>query len=252
MNPKVLYLDIETFPLTILAWGVYEQNALSVQEHSLICCFSAKWMGGRHITKALPDYAGYSRRSPNDRKLVLDLWNLFDEADIVVTQNGEKFDIKTIKARFIYHNLKPPSDFKSIDTLKVARSVFRFASNKLDDMGDYLGLGRKIQTGGFDLWKRCMAGEKRAWKTMKRYNAQDVTLLEKVYLRLRPFIKDHPTIGMFTGKMTCPKCGSPKIQAHGFYHSKTAKYQRYKCMSCFGWGRVPVKEKGDKSPIVSI
>ena len=248
MTPRILFLDIENFPLKILSWGVYEQNALSIEEHSIICSFSAKWFNGKHITKALPDYPNYRPRSPNDKKLIKDLWKLIDEAEIIVAQNGDRFDIPKINARFIFHNLPPPSDYKTIDTLKAAKRTFRFDSNKLDDLAGYLGLGRKLETGGFGLWKQCMEGDLNAWRLMKKYNKYDVVLLEKVYLKLRPFIKNHPAIGVFTGKFSCPKCGSSRVISRGYHITTSGKHRRYQCTGCGGWGRVSTKG----SPIVSI
>ena len=79
-------------------------------------------------------------------------------------------------ARFLYHKLPPPSPFKSIDTVKVARRYFNMNSNKLDDIGRYLGLGRKVVHTGWDLWKRCFNGDRSAWQEMISYNTQDVVL----------------------------------------------------------------------------
>lgn len=190
--PRVLFIDIETFPLTIFSWGVYEQNALAVKEHSVICCYSAKWLNGRHITKALPDYKGYRAGKHNDKRLVAELWALLDAADVVVAQNGDAFDIKKINTRFVRYGLKPPSPYKTVDTLKVARRVFRFDSNKLDDLCAYLKIGRKLSTGGFGLWLGCMAGQRKAWARMKRYNAHDTRLLAALYARLLPWILTTP------------------------------------------------------------
>lgn len=120
-----------------------------------------------------------------------------------------------------------------MDTLKVAKKYFRFSSNKLDELGNYLQEGRKESTGGFETWLGCRRGDKKSWNKMKTYNARDVVLLENVYLRLRPFIRDH--VSMFKGNEVCTVCGSKDIQSRGYRMTKVGRYKRYHCQSCSSW-----------------
>ena len=161
------------------------------------------------------------------------LWKLFDDADILVGQNSDRFDIKKMNARFIIHGLGKPSYYASIDTLKVARKHFKFDSNKLDEMGRQLGIGRKIEHEGIDLWEKCMKGDKKAWKKMMKYNVQDVLLLEKLYYKFRPWIDNHPNMG-FDGvkEYACPSCGSENVHKKGKRPTRTNMYQRWVCMDC--------------------
>ena len=153
--------------------------------------FAYKWQGSDKIhIHALPDYPLFKKDKENDKHLIEDLHDLFDEADVLIAHNGDRFDIRKSNARFITQGLRPPSPYKSIDTLKAARRFFQFDSNKLNDLGQYLGVGRKLPHTGFDLWSRCMRGEKSAWKTMKEYNARDIVLLERVYEKLKMCIRD--------------------------------------------------------------
>jgi hypothetical protein len=235
--PKILFIDIETFPQLAYVWGNYEQNVLAVKKHSIICAFSAKWLNGPQITKTLPDYKGYNPENWDDRKLVADLWALLDEANIATAQNGDEFDFKKINTRIAKHKLGPPSPYQTIDTLKIARKVFGFPSNKLDDLAEYLGIGRKLSTGGFSLWLGCMAGDKGAWRRMRRYNAHDVRLLHDIYLEFLPWINNHPNHALYTGKNGCPKCGSDKLQSRGLRRNATTAVRQFQCMSCHGWCR---------------
>jgi hypothetical protein len=157
-----------------------------------------------------------------------------------------------MNSRFTFYGLKPPAPYKTIDTKKVAKRHFAFNSNSLNDLGKHLNLGEKVETGGFQLWLDCMSGDKAAWNKMKKYNRQDVVLLEKVYLHLLPWIQSHPTVGMFRDKVCCPKCGSDKIHARGFAVSKTMKYRKYQCQSCGSWGRSATAEASEQKPIVSL
>lgn len=115
---------------------------------------------------------------------------LLNEAEIVIGHNSDSFDHKKINARMLFWGMKPPSPYRTIDTLKIARQKFAMLSNKQDDIGKYLGTGRKIKTDK-NLWLDCIKGNKRALKDMAQYNAQDVVLLEKNYLKLRPWMLIH-------------------------------------------------------------
>jgi hypothetical protein len=236
--PKIALFDIETAPNLSYVWGHYEQNVLDVRVPWYILCFAYKWLGeSRVTTHALPDYRHYNRDKENDAGLCKDLWSVFDQADIVIGHNGDRFDIRKANARFIAHGLAPPSPFKSIDTLKIARRHFKFDSNKLNDLGKYLSVGRKLPHTGFHLWHGCMTGEAKSWRLMRRYNARDVELLEKVYVQLRPWASGHPNLNAYTEKKDCPACQSSDVIRRGYEVSKTRKYQRWHCKDCGHWFR---------------
>lgn len=236
-QPKILLFDIETAPSLGWVWEKWETNVLDFKEEWYLLCFAAKWLNGKMLTHALPDFKGYKPGSENDELLVRELWKLFDEADILIAHNGDHFDIRKANARFAYYKLPPPSPYKTIDTLKVAKRFFNFTSNKLDDLGKHLGYGRKLVHTGFNLWQGCMKGDLKAWKHMVRYNKRDVELLEEIYLHFRPWITQHPNVGAFIADTVCPKCGSKNLQPRGFAINTTTKYQRYKCRDCGGWSR---------------
>jgi DNA polymerase elongation subunit (family B) len=247
---NILTIDIETSPIIGYVWGPkWETNIIDFIEHSNIICYSAKWLDGKQITEALSDYK-YNKKNINDKPLVKNIYKLIDKADIVITQNGVSFDMKMINSRFIKHGLSPPSPYKNIDTKIEAKKYLRLPSYSLDDMGEYFGLGRKIQTGGFDLWKKCLDGDKGSWNLMKKYNAQDVRLTEQVYLKLRPFMKTHPNTTLYTEKPGCPKCGSEDVFNRGFYTLTSGKYHRASCNDCGGWFRygkaIPLENKKTK------
>lgn len=241
-KPKVLLFDIETMANLVYVWGKYEQNVIAYERHWYMLTFAYKWLGEKKTyVKALPDYATYKKDKYNDIELVKDLWKLFDEADIIIAHNGNSFDIKKSNARFIKHKLRPPSPSKYIDTKLVAKKYLKMDSNKLDDLGDYFGIGRKINTGGFELWLGCEAGDKKAWKKMCDYNIQDVVLLEKVYLEMLPYMTNHPDISIHTmgDELGCKNCGGYNNQKRGFTATRGVsgliKKQRYQCQDCGAW-----------------
>lgn len=235
-KPKILFFDIETAPNLGYVWGKFEQNVIEYTNEWYMLAWSAKWQGGKHITKGLIDYDGYKPGSENDGDLVRELHTLIEEADIIVAHNGDRFDIKRSNTRFIENGLRPPPPQRTVDTLKIARRHFSFNSNKLDDLGRRLGVGRKAQTGGFDLWKGCMSGDAKAWRTMKRYNAQDVRLLEAVYNKMLPWIGNHPHIGILSDvENGCRNCGGTNLIRRGWHTTRTGKNPRVSCNDCGTW-----------------
>jgi RNase H-like protein len=248
VTPKILLLDIETAPSLGWVWQKWQTDVVDFKQTCYILSYSAKWLGGRHVTKGLIDYPGYEKDRENDKALVGDLWELFNEADVIVAHNGDEFDVKKCNMRFSVHGLNPPSPYKTVDTKKLAKKHFAFESNSLNDLGKVLGLGKKVSTGGFGLWLKVMEGDEKAWKRMKGYNRGDVTLLEKVYLHFRPWSPGHP---VWSGE-SCPKCGVGKLHRRGEAVAKTVTYQRYQCQGCGGWSRSRKSIKSQVAEVVGL
>ncbi len=233
-EPRILLFDIETSLSKGYFFDLYrEGNIVEIEASWYMLSFSWKWLGEKKIhVAALPDFPGYAKNKSCDKALVTELYRLFSEADVIVAHNGARFDVRKANARFITHGLTPPSPYKIVDTLKIARRHFKFDSNKLDDLGQYLGVGRKLAHTGKALWLGCMAGDPKSWKKMRRYNKQDVTLLEAVYLKLRPWTTTHPNLDHFTRAGGCPVCQSKKLSPTGFAYVASGKKQRFTCQSC--------------------
>lgn len=241
---KLLVLDIETYPNTVYTWGLFDQNVAlnQIVEPGGILSFAAKWVGDKAVTFA-------SVHDTTERGMLKEAHRLLSEADAVIGWNSAAFDIKWLQGQFMKHGMAPPEPFKQIDLLRTVRQQAKFASNKLDHVAQYLGIGSKAQTGGFELWKACMAGDDKAWRTMRKYNIQDVRLTEEVYLKLRPWVKNHPNISAYSGEECCPKCGGHKHQRRGTFETATRNYAKYQCVTrlptggvCGAWFRGMVAE----------
>jgi DNA polymerase elongation subunit (family B) len=244
-SPKILLFDEETAPSLghyfdlwkegNIVWTVTDWYMLSV---------AYKWLGDSKVhCLALPDFKGYKPGSEDDSQLIKALWKLFDEADILIAHNGDQFDIKKANARFAYYNLPPPSPYKTVDTLKIARRYFNFTSNKLDELGNYLGYGRKLVHTGFHLWRGCMAGDPEAWKKMIAYNKRDVVLLEQIYRHFLPWITNHPNTAIMSDLPEgCPNCASPHLKKEGLSYTKAGKRQQYSCKDCHAWSSGPLQK----------
>lgn len=237
--PKILIFDLETAPLKAYIWQRWNQNITTdaqLMSEYFILTWSAKWLFDKNVVsdKLTPEEA----KNEDDKRIITSLWKIIDEADIIIAHNGEKFDVPKMNSRFLIHGLNPPSSFNQVDTLKVARKQFGFSSNKLDSLAKMFGFEGKLSTG-FGLWRSCVEGDKDALNEMSLYNDQDVILLEEVYLKLRPWIKGHPNVGLYMeiDEPLCTNCGSNKlIYMDKYYYTQTGKFETYRC-ECGAIGR---------------
>lgn len=229
---KILLLDIETAPHVVYTWGLFNQfvSIDKIVQSGYTLCWSAKWLGEKNVM-----YSGINIDTP--KNMVKKMHKLLDEADAVITYNGNKFDLPTLNKEFVKYGLKPPSPYKKIDLLNTVRNRFRFVSNKLDYVCQFLELGAKTQHKGHALWVGCMNKDPDSWKIMAKYNKQDVTLLEKLYKKVLPWIAQHPNFSVFQNSIVCPQCGKNHFQKRGFHRTNAGVYQQYACMNpeCGHW-----------------
>ena len=236
--PKILVLDIETAPVRAFVWRLWKENIgiNQIDGDWYMLCWAAKWFGADEIySDAIINHKKLYRRNPeSDSKILPPLWELLDEADFVVTHNGNRFDLPKINSRFVYNGEIPPSPYKSVDTCAIAKTRFGFTSNKLAYLSEHLGVGEKIDTGGFELWAQCLQGDPTAWKEMIEYNINDVRILEGIYEILRPWATTHPNFALYVDDTNpmCTVCGSPNLIKDGFSYTTVGKFQGYKCKDC--------------------
>ena len=239
---KLLFLDLETTPMTAHTWGLWQQNVglNQILESTEVMCFGARWYGQKKVIFKSTHHDG-------KQEMLDELHALMDEADIVCGWNSASFDHKHIRREFLEAGMLPPSPTKDLDLMRVVKSQFRFPSNKLDYVAQKLGVGAKVQHSGFELWIKCMAGDNKAWKEMKEYQIQDVNLLIDLYEKLRPWIKNHPNQPLHNNAEDgCVACGSKKLQRRGYERTNTATYQRLQCQDCGKWMRSSKRESSSE------
>lgn len=232
---KILLYDIETSPNIGYTWERWEQNVIQFIKERELLSYAYKWLGEKEVKCV-------SREGQkNDKKLVASLHALFQEADILIAHNGKSFDDKIAKARMLYHGMQPPRILQSVDTKVAAKTYFKFNGNGLEDLGVFLKLGKKVKHPGFEMWLGCMANKKSSWKQMVKYNKQDVILLEKVYLRLKPWIHNHPRLSSIsTG---CPNGPSHNTVKRGYRATQSTVKQQMHCKDCGSWYLAPIKKE---------
>ncbi len=255
-DPKVLLVDIETAPILGFVWGLWDNNVALNQIKSdwHLLSWSAKWLGDSP-SKIMYQDQRKAKHIEDDSKLLLGIWNLLDEADIVVGQNSKAFDVKKLNSRFLLNKMQPPSSFKQIDTMLLAKKHFAFTSNKLEYMTNKLCVRyKKLKTKefqGFELWSECLKGNLRAWKEMEKYNKYDVLSLEELYTKLIPW-DNSINFNLYSDRLTnkCT-CGSTNFRNKGFIYTASGKYSRHKCQECGSEirGRVNLFDKPKKNSL---
>lgn len=246
---KILIFDIETSPMQAYVWGRWKQNIALNQTISewFIICWSAKWL---YSSEVMGDVlTSEEALNEDDSRIVKSLWNLINEADIVVAHNGNRADIPWMNTRFIIHELVPPKPYFSVDTCLVARKQFNFSSNRLDALATYFNLSNNKLDTDFTLWRDCLKGNKDALQYMLEYNKMDVKVLEEVYLKLRPWIKNHPNISnIISSRPCCPFCGHEHLTLlpNKYYYTNVNKYSLYRCNKCKGVSRDRISIKDNK------
>lgn len=249
---KVLLLDIEISPTQAVVWGLFNQTLSPdhIVGNSEVLCWSAKWLDGDATFFC-------SVQITSKRKMLRQIYKLLEEADTVVTYNGNAFDLKILNKEFLLQGWGPPVPYKSVDLLQVMRKRFRFTSNKLGYVTEMLKIGSKVKHAGLQLWLDCMNPRSvdyaDSWKLMEKYNIQDVHLLESHYKRILGWIPSHPNYSAMNGKLCCPNCASTFVQKRGTVFTASSLYARFVCKSCGKWSRSRITErKPSKEQLVGI
>ncbi len=202
-----LFFDVETSPNIGFFWqsgyklNIGTQNI--IKERALICiCY--KWEDDKETHSLNWD------AKQCDKKMLQAFVKIANEADELIGHNGDKFDLAWIRTRCLFHEIEMFPTYTTIDTLKIARSKFKFNSNKLDYIGKFLGIGQKIKTE-FSLWTDIvLKKDKIAMDKMLKYCKMDVVLLEKVFKKLSNHIAAKTHYGVIFGedRGSCPECGA--------------------------------------------
>ena len=259
-NAKILIFDIETMASVAWTWAenMYETGLVEIIKPGLVIGYSAEWFETGEIkTRMWSDYEGYkpyrnlgsyiSSPPTDDKAIVKDIWELLNQASIIVVQNGQAFDLRYMNSRFVYYGLAPVNPYQIVDTKKAYKKYLRLPSYSLDNISEYYGLGHKKEHEGWPLWKKCILGDKTAIRKMKQYNRHDVVLTKEIYLKIRPFIKEHPNMNLIMGtELRCRNCGGKNLGKEGKRYTLAGAKQQFSCKDCGAWGTVPL----DKDDII--
>lgn len=248
-QPKILLWDLETSGIIASTWNLYPESIPHqnlIADWYIICgCF--KELGSNKVksVSVLDDAKRFKKDHRDDYYVVKTLRDILDDVDVLIHQNGDRFDLKVFNTRLIKHNLPPLPKLLTVDTLKEVKKIAKFTSNRLDFLGDQLlGSGKTPTSPG--LWMKASSGDPKAVKEMITYCKGDVNVLEGLYNRLLPYMKSHPHIGAMKGEdknHSCPKCGSTNlIKNQTKYTAAGLPREQYQCKDCHSYSTAP-KEK---------
>lgn len=233
-NARVLILDIESKPGQYYSWGPkadWLASPMMIEPGGMLC-FAAKWLGQEDVMFFADWDTGHA-------EMVKFAHQLLSLADIVITYNGDRYDLKRLNNEFLSAGMGPPSPYRSIDLFKTNRARFDLPYKKLDYIAQVTGTGEKLATGGFQLWIDVMNDDPEAQRQMEEYNVGDVLLTEKVYVKLLPWLTTVPHMGMFVVGQDggCPYCGGTTQATGQPYYAYVQAYELFQCDNCEGWSR---------------
>jgi uncharacterized protein YprB with RNaseH-like and TPR domain len=228
-KPKILIIDIETSLMDAKIFRTGEQRIShsDVSKDWNILSFAAKELNNEKII-----YFDTRENPHDDHVLCLKLHELLNDIDIFVAHNVN-FDLKKIRARFLFHDLPPLRPFRSICTLKIARKYFSLTSNSLDYLAKYLNVTRKSEHGKFKgkkLWEECDNGNIEAFDEMQDYNITDIIVLEEIYLRLRRY-DNSIRFNVFAQSDVC-ECGSDEYRQVDPIATNAGVFRAFQCIGC--------------------
>lgn len=231
MGRRRLFFDIETSPNIGFFWRAGSKQFVDynniIRERAIICvCY--KWEGEDNVSHLTWD------SKQDDKRLLQKFLQVANHAEELVGHNGDKFDMRWIRGRCLYHGIEMFPKYTTIDTLKIARTM-ELNSYRLNYLGQFLGVGEKINTE-FGMWKDIVLNkDKEALNKMVEYCKQDVKLLEKVFVKMKNHYnnKTHYGVVYKQDRGSCVECGSDELVRHKQRITPSGtKYIQYQCKTC--------------------
>jgi hypothetical protein len=222
---KTLVIDLERVPGWARAYDAKVKyiNKAMWEEPTRTICFAAKWLGSPAVEFA-------SVWDQDDDHLAQRSFELFDEADLVLTYYGKGADIPWLRAQWAKRHLGEPSTWHDLDLYATVKR-FKLESSSLDYAAKFLGVVSKVDKYDFRVGDAAVAGDPAAQRRIRRYNIGDIRATEALYWPLLPHIKPHPHVApaRYFDQMCCPRCGSPDVHRSGLYTPGTYTYCEYRC-----------------------
>lgn len=244
-GPKILCLDIETFPIEFYGWNMFNNNfsVSQIKRDWSLMSFSCEWLDSDENfymdQRAVRDVF-------HDVKMASALHKLLNAADFVLARNGKKFDLRKIKARLAILGFPPISPVSVIDPMLLNRDEFAFTSHKLEyTTGVIVPELRKYDHKnfpGFELWKACMESLPGAWEECEAYNRIDVQSMKLEYKKLRGWYGRHPNLAVYYrhdgSEYRCNKCGhNEMVPQNRPARTQVGTYLLLQCTQCGGHSR---------------
>lgn len=250
-KPKILFWDLESSLMEGYFFGIWQQNIPLTRVKKQSHLLTASWALNDGVVQGVrltPEQV----RVSDDLDVVVKIVQAINEADLIVTFNGKKFDVKLLNTRALFWGLPPIKPVKHIDLMEQSKRLFKFPSNSMQNISMYLGEDGKIATSGTRLWERCAEWENyqtcsNALEEMLTYNGQDIEVTRDLYYCFQGWMKNVPNLGTITNEVSgnhtvrCSHCGSDNVShRNDKTYTAVSAFDLYRCgeENCRGVSRI--------------
>ena len=245
---RILILDVERLPgITQQYWWdradlknryIHYETVVREPRTTIVC---AKWYDDPELI-TLCEWDKGGRRTFLRR-----VHSLLAECDILVGHNIDQADHPWLLGDlFIEGGLPPLPPFKTVDTLKVLRKVFKSGApfKGLDAFCQIVGIESKTDRYDREAMERAVT-EKSVddRQRLVEYCCGDVVATQGLYDWLRPYIPNHPAL-FVDGKdrlTTCHRCGYDTEPIPRRYVANVMTYSMRRCTHCGGYSRISLE-----------
>lgn len=140
------------------------------------------------IVYRIDDYKSYETRKWDDRQLVKDIRDELDDADILVSWNGRRFDIPFLNGRLMAWNEKTLKPHKHCDIMYQSRYKMKLHSSRLAAVQSFLGLEDEKTEMKPKMWMKAVTGDKQSMNYIIDHCIRDVLVLNEAYEKLKHFV----------------------------------------------------------------
>lgn len=258
---KALVFDIETRPMLGFSWSYYFRGGgklIDLLDYDGILTISYGWVGKKRVKNLsihrekgykpfyIRDKYGFrwNHNEEAEKNMLTKFWEIHNEADFLIGQNIDKFDLKKLNTKYEKYGLGPIPYKPTFDTQKSSKKHFDLPSHRLDFKAKYFGGKGKRKHEGWDMWLGFLENDKRSIREMIKYNDQDIKITIDEYYRDRKWA-GHPNLGML-GATTkeedfiCGVCLSKNVIKNGQRIRGMTVYQELKCKDCGSYPAVPI------------
>lgn len=248
---NILFWDLESSLMEGYFFRIWQENIpiRRVKKHSHL--LTASWAFNDEDVQGVR-LSPEDVKTSNDFDIVVKMIEAINKADLIVTFNGKKFDVKLLNTRALYWGLPPITVKKHIDLMEQAKRKFKFPSNSMQNISMYLGEGGKLETSGSNLWERCAETDnyeecEKALIEMLTYNKQDINATRDLFKRFQGWMSNTPNIGTIANDksgvktLRCVHCGCDDVfPIDQKTYTTASSFELYRCVNdqCRGVSRV--------------
>lgn len=235
-KPRILTFDLERLPgrFSRDIWEGRDLQRLSYlhpdhwTELPSTLCASWKWHGDKRV-----HFAAAWENPDDPHHVARVMWEQVDLADIVVTYNGRRADLKWLRQDWAVADVPQPTPYRDVDLFLVARREFAFESKSLAHLCQRLGLPGKQGRYNADEARAAAAGDGPDRRRLVRYSKQDSRITEAVFDRLRRYVRGI-NMGLYREDEArcCTACGGENLTHAGSATTAVTKYPAWRCDDC--------------------